>query len=50
MVDKEVKLNSKHQIFIHKEAREYLDLKAGDRLVIAASTGGHLLLWKKTKR
>jgi len=47
MVDKEVTLSSKNQIVIPKEAREYVHLKAGDRLVITISTSGHLLLWKR---
>lgn len=49
MVDKEVKLSSKNQIVIPKEAREYSHLKAGDRLMITVSAGGHLLLWKRPK-
>lgn len=49
MVDQEVKLSSKNQIVIPKEAREYSHLKAGDRLLITVSVGGHLLLWKKPK-
>ena len=47
MTEKEVTLSSKNQIVIPKEAREYIHLKAGDRLVITVSAGGHLLLWKR---
>lgn len=49
MVGKEVKLSSKNQIVIPKEAREYIHLKAGDRLLLTVSAGGHLMLWKKPK-
>ncbi|OGB87560.1 hypothetical protein A3J44_01040 [candidate division WOR-1 bacterium RIFCSPHIGHO2_02_FULL_45_12] len=49
MVDKEVKLSAKNQIVIPKEARDYVHLKAGDRLVLTISSAGHLLLWKRPK-
>ena len=49
MVDKEVKLSSKNQIVIPKEAREYVQLKPGDRLLLTVSAAGHLLLWKRPK-
>ncbi|PIS31696.1 hypothetical protein COT42_00280 [Candidatus Saganbacteria bacterium CG08_land_8_20_14_0_20_45_16] len=49
MVDKEVKLSSKNQIVIPKEARDYVHLKPGDRLLLTISATGHLLLWKRPK-
>ena len=50
MGDKEVRLSSKNQIVIPKEARESIHLKAGDRLLMTVSTTGHLLLWKRPKK
>ncbi|KAF0132914.1 MAG: hypothetical protein FD145_1527 [Candidatus Saganbacteria bacterium] len=47
MTDKEVKLSSKNQIVIPKEAREYIHLKAGDKLLLTVSTSGHIMLWKR---
>lgn len=44
MVDKEVTLSSKNQIVIPKEAREFIQLKPGDKLLLTVSTTGHLLL------
>lgn len=49
MVDKEVKLSAKNQIVIPKEAREYVHLKPGDKLLMTISTAGHLLLWKRPR-
>lgn len=49
MVDKEVTLSSKNQIVIPKEAREFIQLKPGDKLLLTVSTTGHLLLWKSPK-
>jgi len=49
MGDKEVKLSSKNQIVIPKEARESINLKPGDKLLLTVSAGGHLLLWKRPR-
>lgn len=49
MVDKEVKLSSKNQIVIPKEARDYVHLKPGDKLLLTVSASGHLLLWKRPR-
>jgi AbrB family looped-hinge helix DNA binding protein len=44
----EAKLSSKNQIVIPREAREALDLKPGDRLVISA-VGGRIIVMEKPK-
>lgn len=43
-----VKVSSKYQIVIPKEAREYANLKAGDKLVVEG-IHGKLILWKVPK-
>jgi AbrB family looped-hinge helix DNA binding protein len=43
-----VKLSSKYQIVIPKEARKSMHLEAGDKLVIEGS-GNKLVLWKPPK-
>jgi AbrB family looped-hinge helix DNA binding protein len=40
-----VKLSSKYQIVIPKEARKYAGLKTGDKLMVEG-TGGKIILWK----
>jgi AbrB family looped-hinge helix DNA binding protein len=44
----EAKLSSKNQIVIPREAREALDLKPGDKLVISA-VGGRIIVMEKPK-
>lgn len=42
------KLSSKHQIVVPREAREALDLKAGDRLLVVVR-GQTVILMRKPK-
>lgn len=42
----EAKLSSKNQIVIPREAREALDLKPGDKLIVRAHAGKILILEK----
>jgi AbrB family looped-hinge helix DNA binding protein len=44
----EAKLSSKNQIVIPREAREALDLKPGDKLIVRVH-GGSLLILEKPK-
>jgi AbrB family looped-hinge helix DNA binding protein len=42
----EVTLSAKHQIVIPREAREALDLKPGDKLVVS-TVGGRIIIMEK---
>lgn len=44
----EATLSSKHQIVIPREAREALDLKPGDKLIVSA-VGGKIIIMERPK-
>lgn len=47
-MNEKVKISSKYQIVIPKEARDCMQLKAGDKLIVEG-LGDKLILWKPPK-